>query len=225
MKEQSGKEKKEKKKSISKEKRFYLFTASVCAAALVAIVVVAVLVANFGSNEVPTTGKLPPLDDSTSSSSPSDGNVGDDELDDPVITVPEGMIMPLESVSVSNDFGFYHNLTLNKYYEHTGVDFSAEAGAEVLAVEDGVVESIYQNDTLTGTEITRNHGDGMKTVYRFVVVGKNISVGMEVKKGDVIATVAEATGAEYKDGANLHFEIVNNGESVDPATYLTFEEK
>ncbi len=230
MKEQNGKEKNEKnvkkKKSISKEKRFYLFTAGVCATALVAIIVVAVVVANFGGKEVPTTGKIPSSDNSTMSSDPGDnGNVGDDEKDDPVITVPEGMIMPIATVSVSNDFGFYHNLTLNKYYEHTGVDFSAEVGAEVLAVEDGVVESIYQNDTLTGTEITLDHGDGVKTVYRFVEVAKNISVGMEVKKGDVIATVAEATGAEYKDGAHLHFEIVKNGESVDPTIYLTFEEK
>ena len=149
MKEQREKEKNEKnekkKKSMSKEKRFYLFTAGTCATALVAIVLVAVLVANFGRNEVPTTGKLPAPDlDSTVSSSPSDDNVGDEGQDDPVIIVPEGMIMPVGTVSVSNDFGFYHNATLNQYYEHTGVDFSADVGTEVLAAEDGVVENIIK---------------------------------------------------------------------------------
>ena len=43
--------------------------------------------------------------------------------------------------------------------------------------------------------------------------------------GDVIATVAEATGEEYKDGAHLHFEILKNGTSVVPTGYLTLEEK
>ena len=41
----------------------------------------------------------------------------------------------------------------------------------------------------------------------------------------VIATVAEANGKEYKDGAHLHFEIFENGKNVDPAKYLTLEEK
>ena len=135
------------------------------------------------------------------------------------------MIMPLESVSVVNDFGFYHNKTLNNYYEHKGVDFTAEVGTEVLAADDGVIVTIYRDDVLTGTEITIDHGDGVKTVYRFVDVAEGISVGTDVKKGDVIATVAEATGEEYKDGAHLHFEVIKSGQQVDPATYLTFEEK
>ena len=46
-----------------------------------------------------------------------------------------------------------------------------------------------------------------------------------VAKGEVIATVAEANGNEYKDGAHLHFEITKDGTVVDPATYLTLEEK
>ena len=32
-------------------------------------------------------------------------------------------------------------------------------------------------------------------------------------------------GDEYKDGAHLHFEILENGKSVDPSGYLPFEEK
>ena len=41
----------------------------------------------------------------------------------------------------------------------------------------------------------------------------------------VIATVAEANGEEYKDGAHLHFELLKNGVNIDPATQLTLEEK
>ena len=52
-----------------------------------------------------------------------------------------------------------------------------------------------------------------------------MKVGDSVEKGQVIATVAEPTGNEYKDGAHLHFEITANGVQVDPTTYLTLEEK
>jgi len=98
-------------------------------------------------------------------------------------------------------------------------------GTKVLAVEDGKVESVYTSDVLLGTEITIDHGNGVKSVYRFVTEAEGLKVGDTVKKGDVIATVAEASGNEYKQGAHLHFEIVKNNTSVDPSTYLTLEEK
>ena len=62
-------------------------------------------------------------------------------------------------------------------------------------------------------------------MYRFVTEAEGLKVGDKVAKGDVIATVAEANGDEYKDGAHLHFEILKNNKNVDPATYLTLEEK
>jgi murein DD-endopeptidase MepM/ murein hydrolase activator NlpD len=62
-------------------------------------------------------------------------------------------------------------------------------------------------------------------VYRFVSETEGMKVGDKVEKGDVIATVAEATGEEYKDGAHLHFEVWKDGVNVDPASYLPLEEK
>ena len=101
----------------------------------------------------------------------------------------------------------------------------ATAGTEVLAVEAGVIESIYKEDLLSGTQIVVDHGEGLKSVYCFVEETEGLKVGDSVEKGDVIATVAEANGNEYKDGAHLHFEIVKNNINVDPAIYLTLEEK
>ena len=222
MKEQNGSENKVKKeKRFSNEKRFYVWTASGCAATLVAIVLIAVLVNSLNHVDVPAVNNSSP--NLQTPIDPGDGGGKDDNQ--PVITPPEGMIMPIESVSVCNDYGFYYNKTLNQYHEHMGVDFVAAVGAEVVASEKGTIENIYQNDVLTGTEIVINHGNGLKTVYRFVDVKDGIRVGASVKKGDVIGTIAEATGEEYKDGAHLHFEIKKNGVAVDPATYLTFEEK
>ncbi len=233
MQEQNEKEKKIRKKRISGEKRFYLLTALGCAAALVAIVTVA-LVASVGDgnnqvdkgNNSNSESTLPPSSDEGNNGGNNGGNnqggTGDGEQ---VVVKPEGMIMPLETAALIHDYGFYHNQTLNCYYEHTGLDFSAEVGTEVMAVAAGKIESIYKDDLLLGTEIVIDHGDGLKSVYRFVNEIEGLSVGDSVEQGEVIATVAEANGNEYKDGAHLHFEITESGKIVDPTTHLTLEEK
>lgn len=225
MKEQNEKEK-SKKTRLNGEKKFYLFTAIGCAAALVAIIVIAIAVSNAGnvSNQEANRGSSSiqaPLDSSGNNQTPEDSG-GSNK---PVVNVPEGMIAPVDAVMVSNDYGFYHNKTLNSYYEHTGMDFSAAVGTQVKAVESGVIESIYKDDILLGTEIVVDHGDGLKSVYRFVTEAEGLQVGAEVEKGEVIATVAEANGNEYKDGAHLHFEILENGKNVDPALHIALEEK
>ena len=214
-------QKKNKKKRMNGEKKFYLFTAISCAAVLLAIIIIAVAVTNTGVNQQ-GGGKLPISSDSSVDSGSEDGG---NQGGEPVVTLPEGMIAPVAAASLGTDYGFHQSQTLGWYFVHEGVDFTAAAGTEVLAAEDGVVESVYKDDALLGTEIVLSHGNGLKTLYRFVTETEGLTAGMEVKKGDVIATVAEPTGNEYKDGAHLHFEVLESGKSVDPAKYLTLEEK
>ena len=211
-----------KKPKMSKEKRFYLFTAIGCAAALAAIIIVAVVVNSLGGNAGNNQAIKPPAVDSTL---PDDGDKENPDENKPVGGLPEGMTLPVAEAALVNNHGFYYNKTLDVYHVHAGVDFSASEGAQVFAVDDGVVESIYKDDLLLGTEIVVAHADGVKSVYRFVTEAEGLKVGAEVKKGDVIATVAAATGNEYKDGAHLHFEVIKDGVSVDPTGYLTLEEK
>ncbi len=232
------KEKKEGKEKVSRfsgEKKFYLITAIGCAAALIAIIVIAIAVT--ASNKVENPNEL--LGGSSSVEAPVDsagenegsggngeqGSVTPPDEDKPVGGETQGMVLPVDAVSIVNDYGFFHNKTLNTYYEHTGVDFSAAAGTEVKATESGKIESIYKDDILLGTEIVVDHGNGLKTVYRFINEREGLKVGDSVEKGEVIATVAEATGNEYKDGAHLHFEVLQEGKQVDPTTHLTLEEK
>ena len=213
---------KKKKIQLNGEKKFYLFTAIGCAVALVAIVVIAVVVSNAGTVDSPTVN----VNSNSTVNEPVDKPQDpDDEENEPVVTLPEGMVAPVATVAVLNDYGFYHNKTLNTYYEHAGIDFTASAGTEVVAVEKGTIESIYKDDVLLGTEIVVDHGNGLKTVYRFVTEAEGLKVGDKVEKGEVIATVAEATGNEYKDGAHLHFEIMQDGKTIDPALRLPLEEK
>lgn len=168
-----------------KERQGWMGLASACAAVVLAIV----LILAFAGGEQPSTGV-----GGVENSAPPAGDVQQPVEED------LGMCLPIETVSVSNEFGFFYNQTLDCYYHHSGVDFAGAVGTKVLAVEDGIVESIYTGDLLNGTEIVLDHGDGMKTVYRFVTEAEGLAVGAEVKRGQVIATIAEASGNEYKIG-------------------------
>ncbi|MCD8372660.1 MAG: peptidoglycan DD-metalloendopeptidase family protein [Clostridia bacterium] len=152
-----------------------------------------------------------------------EGNAGGDVQDTSTATV---FILPVESTAAAtNCYGFYYNSTLDRYYLHTGIDFSADAGTEVYAAIDGTVESITTGDILKGSVITLSHTGGITTVYTFIEPAENLAVGDSVSRGDVIGAVAEAAGEEYKEGAHLHFEVYANGSAVDPELYLEIENK
>lgn len=213
---------------LLKDKRFY-YSLIAGGIAVLAIVFVATLAAVTKQDE-------PSLDAGNSSQSSSNSGSNNDSSNNPSgdngstdgnkpVDAPQGMVMPVENATLTNDYGFFYNQTLNAYYEHVGVDFSATAGTEVMAAQAGTVEGVYTGDVLTGTEIIIDHGDGVKTVYHFVQAVEGLSAGDKVEQGEVIATVAEANGSEYKDGAHLHFEILQDGKNVDPATHLELNEK
>ena len=216
-----------------KEKRFYLYTAVGCAVVLLSLIIVAVAVSlngepspsiNAGENSAPDTDNEANAGNNDGQGD-NQGGANDGDTEKPVVGESEEMVLPVTGVAVSNDYGFYYNETLNYYHDHAGLDFAAEAGTAVLAVKDGVVDSIYRDDALTGTEIVIAHGDGLKSVYRFVDVAENLKVGDQVEQGQQIAVVSEPEGNEYKEGSHLHFEVRENDKTVDPTGYLTLEEK
>lgn len=136
-------------------------------------------------------------------------------------------VAPLSTVKYTLAYGeIYTNETVGWIYRHNALDFAAEVGAEVYAMADGEVTEVSYNDK-TGNYIVVDHGDGLKTLYRFVEPTKGLGKGASVKKGQVIASVAEAYGSEFKDGPHLHFEVSLNGKSVNPVDYFeaVLEEK
>ena len=161
------------------------------------------------------------LDNDQTQNDDDDG--GDDDATDTSGDNTFGM--PVTAANALNEYGFYHNTTLDKYYLHAGIDFAGEVGDEVFAALDGTVESIVTDARLMGTTITLSHANGLKTTYTFVDALEGLETGDVVEKGDVIATVAEPMGQEYKDGAHLHFEVFLNGSVGDPGEYLDIDGK
>ena len=176
-------------------------------------------------------GKDPSLDNNPGKTpeTPSSNRPADDPKDDTNDDKPAGTtvsyVNPLDAMTVLNRQGFYYNSTLNRYYEHVGIDVSAEEGANVYSIADGTIEGIYTADVLQGTQVVINHGNGVKSVYSFVDPVEELKAGASVKQGDVIAKIAKATGCEYKDGAHLHLEMYVGEKSANPENYLTLEEK
>lgn len=196
----------------------YYLILGACILIIAAVAVAVTLSLTLGGNDMTVDGGNDQTDDG-GTDNPDDGGDATDTDGDTTF------LIPVSEANALNSYGFYHNTTLDKYYLHTGIDFAGKAGDEVYAALDGTVESITTDPLLMGTTITIAHENGLKTVYTFVEAADGLEVGETVEKGDVIATVAEAMGQEYKDGAHLHFEVFLNGEAVDPETYLEISEK
>lgn len=199
----------------------YYLILGACILIIAAIAVAVTLSVTLGGDDMVLDDPDQTVDGDDDDNTNGDGD--DDDVED--TTGDTTFLMPVDEVNAVNSYGFYHNTTLDKYYLHTGIDFAGDVGDEVYAALDGTVESITSDPVLMGTTITLSHENGLKTTYTFVDAAEGLAVGDTVEKGDVIATVAEAMGQEYKDGAHLHFEVFLNDEAVDPETYLDIDSK
>lgn len=110
-----------------------------------------------------------------------------------------------------------------QFIPHMAVDLARKDAKEfeVLAAMSGKVTVAEQN-TVNGYEVQIEHPNGLVTVYQSLKDLK-VQVGDEVEQGDLIATAGESE-LEPAEGIHVHFEVRNNGTSVDPASLIKTEE-
>jgi murein DD-endopeptidase MepM/ murein hydrolase activator NlpD len=99
---------------------------------------------------------------------------------------------------------------------HTGLDFTADIGTEIYATGDGVVESIESKFSGYGNHVIINHGFGYESLYAHMS-RIAVSPGQRIRRGQIIGYVGN-TGAST--GPHLHYEVIKNGEKVDPSFYF-----
>lgn len=123
--------------------------------------------------------------------------------------------LPLNSFTLSSEFGWRKNPFGEGLEFHKGVDLAAEKGSSIFAACGGtVILSQYSNSY--GNYMIIEHSNGFKTLYAHcerLLKGS----GDKVSAGEAIALVG-STGRSK--GPHLHFEIIINDENINPKWYL-----
>lgn len=129
-------------------------------------------------------------------------------------------IWPLPGYShITSTFGMRTLFGVTK--GHKGIDISGSNvnGKQIVAAMDGTVivaNTNYTPGVSYGKYVMLDHGNGRVTLYGHCS-NLNVSVGQQVKQGDVIAYVG-STG--QSTGPHLHFEVRINGTPQNPLNYV-----
>lgn len=210
----------------------------------VTVLSVIVAVSIFGVGSVLANEYAPPeVDSTTSSDVVSDGIVSDGVVSD----APKELtwITPVEYTHISAQFG--KRMLLDYESDHSGIDFAADYGTDIVAAADGVVlqlvkvtdkdeaytvyvegedpavpeggkkENISGHAGSYGMLVAIDHGDGKYQTWYAHCSQLLVKPGDIVKQGDVIAKVG-STGRST--GNHLHFEIRENGVNLDPMNFI-----
>ncbi len=96
---------------------------------------------------------------------------------------------------------------------HWGADWAAPRGTPIVAAGNGVVEKAGWAGGHGKRTIIR-HANGYMTSYSHQsTIAKGVAPGARVRQGQIIGTVG-STG--YSTGPHLHYEVIVNGNKVDP---------
>jgi murein DD-endopeptidase MepM/ murein hydrolase activator NlpD len=124
-------------------------------------------------------------------------------------------VWPIKNTYVTSAFGYRRNPFGGSGREfHTGVDLKAKYQEVSATAEGEVVVSEYLSGY--GYTIVIDHGYGLTTKYAHNSK-LYVSVGDHVERGDVIS---ESGNSGRSTGPHLHYEVLLNGEPVNPVDYI-----
>ncbi len=149
-----------------------------------------------------------------------------------------GFVRPLETSSITSNYGMRFHPTKHQWLMHDGIDLSARVGTNVYAVAAGRVSKISMAAT---PNIASSSCGGNKVYIQHTVDGKNYtSVYMHlhtvnVKVNDIVTimtVIGTSGGGESYDycttGGHLHLGLMIGWTSayyVDPTNYINFPPK
>lgn len=116
---------------------------------------------------------------------------------------------------LSSPYGYRSDPFNGKRTWHAGVDLAGKDGSDIIAVAGGVVTYASERRGY-GNLVEVDHGDGLVTRYAHCKTIK-AKVGDVVQKGQVLALMG-STGRST--GPHVHFEVIRNGKTENPETYI-----
>jgi murein DD-endopeptidase MepM/ murein hydrolase activator NlpD len=124
------------------------------------------------------------------------------------------LLKPLRIMHVTSKYGYRPDPIRGFSAMHTGIDLKAKQGTPVLSPAKGVVEFVGRRSGY-GLYIRIRHSKDVCTAFAHLRKIYAV-VGQTVKEGDVIGEVG-VTGRVT--GPHLHFEVIERGNFVNPATF------
>lgn len=120
---------------------------------------------------------------------------------------------------VTSAYGYRIHPIYGYYGLHNGIDFGTGCGARLVAGESGTVIDTYYDEVYGNRlylAIGRVNGASMTLIYNHLS-SYAVRQGAKVGRGQVVG-YSGSTG--WSTGCHLHFTVLRNGETVDPAPYL-----
>jgi len=113
----------------------------------------------------------------------------------------------------------------NHTRQHDGIDLPAVTGTPITAVASGTVVKAGRNggygfSVLLRHDPTPPDTTGYFTRYAHMSKEPKLKVGQRVEGGDYLGPVG-STG--YSEGPHLHFEVLRNGDPVNPLHYCALD--
>lgn len=130
------------------------------------------------------------------------------------------LIWPVDGhvlLNYSMDHTVYFS-TLDQYKYNPALIISGEVGDEVICVERGIITDVTETAE-TGLTVTVELGGGYEAIYG-QLMEVVVSPGEYVEQEEVIGKLAEPTKYYSVEGCNLYFQLLKDGEPVNPMEYL-----
>lgn len=125
-----------------------------------------------------------------------------------------GFQMPIPGGELTSPFGAFRNFNGNMDTRHTGWDIKATLGQPVMASASGTVAYTGLMD-IRGNIVVVNHGMGVFSTYNHFSQ-THVTRGQSITAGQVLGVVGN-TGRT--SGPHFHWEVVVNGNYVDPVEF------
>lgn len=149
----------------------------------------------------------PSRSDQRSGDKASQPSVGEDKASKTQTTQPA-------TGGITSHYGMRTHPVTGVYKLHTGTDYAYGDGL-AYAVRNGTVSSVEWNDAY-GNLVTVNHGGGVQARYAHLAEVR-VSTGQKVQAGTIVGIIG-STG--YSTGPHLHFEVLKDGEFINPESWL-----